>query len=214
MITASPFVVALLGEWPMLNDPNPTIHLGSLSITRCPNESSALKDFASRLSPTWLLVGQGLDEENLSSLAADVMLMVPKARLAILGIADDVAQCDRWLARGASAYLRSTLQPAQLIEVMLLAEEADVVVIDAAVPRLRVARQAQLRLNLVSRSSALTKREREVLRLVRLGKRNAIIAVDLELTESTIEFHVSNILSKLGARSRTEAVDRANALGI
>jgi DNA-binding NarL/FixJ family response regulator len=49
---------------------------------------------------------------------------------------------------------------------------------------------------------------------MRLGMRNSAIGSALKLSESTIEFHVSNILGKLEAASRTEAVERANALGI
>jgi len=44
--------------------------------------------------------------------------------------------------------------------------------------------------------------------------RNNAIGVALRVSESTVEFHVSNILAKLGAATRTEAVDRATALGM
>jgi len=97
---------------------------------------------------------------------------------------------------------------------MSLADEVDVAVVDESLPRLRAARRAQLRLDLISKATALTRREHEVLGLVRLGMRNAAIGMALQLTESTVEFHVSNVLSKLEAASRTEAVERANALGI
>jgi NarL family two-component system response regulator LiaR len=52
----------------------------------------------------------------------------------------------------------------------------------------------------------LSEREREVLRLVVRGLSNRQIAHNLTLGESTIKFHVSNILSKLGVASRAEAV--------
>lgn len=51
----------------------------------------------------------------------------------------------------------------------------------------------------------LTDRELEVLRLVATGKANKEIAHALNVTERTIEFHVSNVLSKLGVASRVEA---------
>ena len=41
-----------------------------------------------------------------------------------------------------------------------------------------------------------------------------MIATTLKVKESTIEFHVSNILSKLDAVSRTEAAQRASELGL
>jgi len=52
----------------------------------------------------------------------------------------------------------------------------------------------------------LTPREREVLALLVHGLNNAQIAKRLVVNQSTAKFHVSNILAKLGASSRTEAV--------
>jgi NarL family two-component system response regulator LiaR len=52
----------------------------------------------------------------------------------------------------------------------------------------------------------LTDREREILKLMAEGSSNPEIAKKLFVSRSTIKFHVSNILSKLGAESRTEAV--------
>jgi DNA-binding NarL/FixJ family response regulator len=51
----------------------------------------------------------------------------------------------------------------------------------------------------------LTKREEEVLSLLRLGLSNRQIAHSLWIAESTAKAHVRNILGKLGVRSRTEA---------
>jgi len=58
-------------------------------------------------------------------------------------------------------------------------------------------------------SDPLTMRELEVLALVSAGLRNAEIAEELNVSVNTVEFHVRNLLGKLGARTRTEAVSRA-----
>jgi NarL family two-component system response regulator LiaR len=55
----------------------------------------------------------------------------------------------------------------------------------------------------------LTEREREVLSLMIEGLNNTQIAGKLTVSPSTIKSHVSNILSKLGVASRTEAVTLA-----
>jgi two-component system, NarL family, response regulator YdfI len=55
---------------------------------------------------------------------------------------------------------------------------------------------------------ALSAREIEVLALMSHGLTNKKIADRLRISEHTVKFHVSSILSKLGASSRTEAVTR------
>ena len=52
----------------------------------------------------------------------------------------------------------------------------------------------------------LTAREVEVLRLMARGYRNKQLATLLNISEHTAKFHVSSVLAKLGARTRTEAV--------
>jgi NarL family two-component system response regulator LiaR len=52
----------------------------------------------------------------------------------------------------------------------------------------------------------LTEREREILVLMVDGLANQGIARRLVVSPSTVKFHVSNILSKLGVTTRTEAV--------
>jgi DNA-binding CsgD family transcriptional regulator/tetratricopeptide (TPR) repeat protein len=63
-------------------------------------------------------------------------------------------------------------------------------------------------------SSGLTSREEQVLELVSTGATNREIASVLYISEKTVSVHVSNILAKLGARSRTEAAGLARQLGL
>jgi DNA-binding NarL/FixJ family response regulator len=60
----------------------------------------------------------------------------------------------------------------------------------------------------------LTRREREVLYWMRVGQHNHEIAKALDVSRSTIGFHIRNLLEKLGARNRIEAINRADQLGL
>jgi DNA-binding NarL/FixJ family response regulator len=62
--------------------------------------------------------------------------------------------------------------------------------------------------------SPLSARELEVLQLIAEGKTNKEIAAQLFISERTVKFHVSAILSKLGVHNRTEAVHVAKEKGV
>ncbi|MEN4013508.1 MAG: LuxR C-terminal-related transcriptional regulator [Bellilinea sp.] len=59
----------------------------------------------------------------------------------------------------------------------------------------------------------LTRRELDILRLLAAGKSNAEIAVECVLTVNTVKKHVANILAKLEAANRTQAVSVARDMG-
>src|SRR5438034_11186619 len=61
---------------------------------------------------------------------------------------------------------------------------------------------------------ALTERETDVLRLLAQGQANKQIARSLNIAEKTVKVHVSNILSKLGVQSRTQATLYAIRTGL
>jgi LuxR family maltose regulon positive regulatory protein len=60
----------------------------------------------------------------------------------------------------------------------------------------------------------LTPREVEILRLVAVGMRNQEIAEQLVISLPTVKRHIANTYGKLGASHRTEAIARAQALGV
>ncbi len=61
---------------------------------------------------------------------------------------------------------------------------------------------------------ALTARESEVLTMLAEGASNKEIAARLNISEHTVKFHVSSVLAKLGATTRTEAVSRGVRQGL
>lgn len=62
-------------------------------------------------------------------------------------------------------------------------------------------------------TSPLTNRELDVLQLVAQGRSNAEVAAALHLSVSTVKFHLSALMTKLGARNRVEVVVWAHRTG-
>ena len=69
-----------------------------------------------------------------------------------------------------------------------------------------VPRPAATAANVMRIAEELTAREVEVLRWMARGQTNKQLAVQLNISEHTAKFHVSSVLAKLGAQTRTEAV--------
>jgi NarL family two-component system response regulator YdfI len=63
-------------------------------------------------------------------------------------------------------------------------------------------------------TESLTPRERQILDLLAEGLGNKEIAWQLQISEHTVKFHVSSILGKLGASTRTEAVTQGLRRGL
>ena len=65
-----------------------------------------------------------------------------------------------------------------------------------------------------SETDLLTAREQEILTLVATGRSNGDIGKQLFISAKTVSVHVSNLMAKLGASSRTEAVALARQAGL
>ncbi|MGW1953038.1 helix-turn-helix transcriptional regulator [Streptomyces sp. NPDC001920] len=86
--------------------------------------------------------------------------------------------------------------------------------LDALVRRGRLKDAADATAAVAGRAAALTAREQDVLRLLALGRSNRQIGEELYITGKTASVHVSRIMAKLGAASRTEAVAIAYREGL
>jgi NarL family two-component system response regulator LiaR len=105
------------------------------------------------------------------------------------------------LAAGAIGYLLKNVTADELAEAIRAAHQGKPTLApEAAQVLIRVTTQPP------ELGYDLTEREREVLALMVEGRTNPQIADRLVVSRSTVKFHVSSVLSKLGAASRTEAV--------
>jgi DNA-binding CsgD family transcriptional regulator len=91
---------------------------------------------------------------------------------------------------------------------------ADVVVVSPEEWRRLNPRATAARVRHEPPTESLTAREFEVLRLVAEGLHNREIAAALGVTEHTVKFHLGAIFGKLGAATRTEAVQKGLRLGV
>ena len=127
------------------------------------------------------------------------------ARIILFTVSDDQSHVLEALRQGADGYLLKDMDPEQLVEQVRaaangkLALTPELTLILAQAIRERPSNASQ------NANASLTKREKDVLRLIAKGLSNKMIARKLGITEGTVKVHVKNLLHKLGLRSRVEA---------
>jgi DNA-binding NarL/FixJ family response regulator len=116
------------------------------------------------------------------------------------------------LRAGAAGFLLKRVPPQEIVDAVRLVARGDSLLFPASIRRLaeRYAPDDAARRRALP---DLTAREAEVLGLVAAGRTNAEIAAELVLGLETVKTHVANLLAKLGARDRTQAVIAAYESG-
>ncbi|MFF1609114.1 response regulator [Amycolatopsis sp. NPDC058278] len=112
------------------------------------------------------------------------------------------------LVAGASGFLLKRARPEEIVAAIRTVVAGESLLFPAAIRRL-AAQHASTPAGDGLATSGLTEREREVLRLMGAGRSNVEIAGALYVGVQTVKTHVGNVLAKLGARDRTQAVIRA-----
>ncbi|NJP92364.1 response regulator transcription factor [Nonomuraea sp. FMUSA5-5] len=113
------------------------------------------------------------------------------------------------LRAGASGFLLKRTRPDDLVQAVRLVAAGESLLFPAAI-RALAGRRPQARVPGIDR---LTGREGDVLRLMTKGLSNHEIAAELVVSQETVKTHVGNVLAKLGARDRTQAVIAAYESG-
>lgn len=128
----------------------------------------------------------------------------PNAAIIMFSIYETDEDIYQGLRAGAKAYLLKDTPCPEILEVIRAVSEGQ-----RYVP-------ADIGTKLAARMERpnLSDREFEVLSLMAKGKNNKTIASELNITENTVKFHVTNVMIKLGASDRTHAVVNALRQGI
>ncbi|WP_182902779.1 response regulator transcription factor [Microbispora sp. H10830] len=114
------------------------------------------------------------------------------------------------LRAGASGFLLKRARADELVQAIRVVAAGESLLFPAAIRSLVAARGAARAVPGIGR---LTAREGDVLRLMARGLSNAEIAAELVVGTETVKTHVGNVLTKLGARDRTQAVVAAYESG-
>ena len=132
----------------------------------------------------------------------------PEIKIVALTSFDDDAMAQRALRAGAISYLFKDVEEDELMSAIRFAHRGRGMIAPEAMQAL-VAHSLN-----DDYSVGLTVREQEALELVARGMTNPEIADRLMISVSTVNFHVHNVLDKLGAKTRTEAVVIASREGL
>jgi two-component system, NarL family, response regulator LiaR len=155
---------------------------------------------APALAPDVLLVDLVMPRRDGISTISALRPLLPRARFVVLTSLLDPSEVRRAMAAGAAGFLLKNASAQELVTVIHTTQRGQRVmapeVTDALIGSERNSTPGE----------DLTQRERELLALMARGLSNQEISTALSIAMPTVKFHVTNILAKLHADNRTEAV--------
>ena len=128
----------------------------------------------------------------------------PQARIIMLTTSDGDGEIQRAMRAGASGYILKSMPKNELLDVIRTVHSG----------RRYLPAEVAARLSEHFGEDDLTVRELQVLQLIRDGHRNKQIADQLAIAETTVNFHIKNLVDKLQAHDRTHAVTIAVRRGL
>ena len=172
-------------------------------VAQATNAAEAIVEFR-RHRPDVTLMDLRLPGTNGTDALIAIRGEFPHSRIIMLSSSEGDGEIQRALRAGASAYVLKSMPQDQLLAVIRSVHAGK-----RPVPADVVARLAEH-----FGEEDLTTRELEVLELIRDGFRNKQIADRLSISENTVNFHIKNLVGKLGANDRTHAVTIAVRRGL
>lgn len=188
---------------------DPEISVTGLARTAAEGSAAVRAD-----APDVLVVDLGLPDASGLTLVGQVVAEQPDVGVLVLTSYDDDAHVYAALRAGARGYLVKSAEGEELVRAVRTVAAGDGVFSGSVVERITRHVATGGRASSGGPFPMLTGREREVLQLMAQGHSNAYIADHFVLSLKTVRNHVSNVLTKIGARSRSEAVARARDEGL
>src|SRR6476660_5424888 len=172
-------------------------------VAQAGNAEQAIAEFR-RHRPDITLMDLRLPGTNGTDTLIAIRGEFPDARIIMLSMSDGDAEIQRAMRAGAAAYLLKSMPNDQLLSVIRSVHSG----------RKHIPAEVAVKLAEHLGEENLTNRELDVLRLIRDGHRNKQIADELRIAETTVNFHIKNLVDKLGANDRTHAVTIAIRRGL
>jgi DNA-binding NarL/FixJ family response regulator len=157
-----------------------------------------------RHRPDVTLMELRLSARNGTDALIEILGEFPRARIIILTSSEADGEIQRAMRAGAMAYVFKSTPKNELLGVIRSVHAGK-----RHVPQNVAARIAEH-----LGDEQLTSRELQVLRLICDGCRNKEIADNLSIAEATVNFHIRNLVDKLGAKDRAHAVTIAVRRGL
>ena len=167
---------------------------------------------ARRLRPDVVLLDIRLHGSSGIDVARTLRRDLPAVKVLVLTSYPYETYVRTLFAIGVHGYLLKSASDAELIAGVRAVQRGETV-LDRDISA-RVARRERTSSVVTTGTGTLSERERAVLRLVSHGDTNKEIARELGIADHTVESHIGNIMIKLGARSRVEAVALAVQRGV
>jgi DNA-binding NarL/FixJ family response regulator len=171
-------------------------------VAQASNAVEAVSAFR-RHQPDVTLMDLFLPGANGTDALIAIRVEFPEAQIIMLTTFDKEAEIYRALRAGASGYVLKNMSRDDLLKVIRAVHAG----------HRHVQPEVAARLAEHFGAEDLTERELEVLCFVRDGYRNRQIADRLVISENTVNYHIKNLLLKLGANDRTHAVTIAQRRG-